>query len=267
MMGKNLMMSLDCKSCHKIDQSSIGPAFTKVSLHYKNNPDAYSHLTQKIIKGGSGVWGEVAMPAHPDLKEADARQIVQWVLSLANTANQKKSLLPNGEILVRSNEKNQNAVFVLRAAYTDNGGVGIRPLSSTQAVYLRNSLMDAADVSGASGFTSIDSSGRKFYVFPANSGFIKVNQLDLTGIGSIEVNGLGRGAAVSYKIEIRTGEPNGKKIGESQISFTGNKRNVSAEVALHKVNDGKLHDIYIVCTVTTAKGRAPLLKSIKFIPY
>jgi cytochrome c551/c552 len=36
----------------------------------------------KIINGGSGVWGEVAMPAHPAIKPTEAKQIVDYILSL-----------------------------------------------------------------------------------------------------------------------------------------------------------------------------------------
>ena len=39
-------------------------------------------LSKKIIAGGSGIWGEVAMPAHPSLKEAEVNEMVAWILSL-----------------------------------------------------------------------------------------------------------------------------------------------------------------------------------------
>ncbi len=60
-MGKNMMLSLDCKACHKIDEISVGPSFTAVAERYQMNPDAMSYLSGKIIHGGSGAWGEVAM--------------------------------------------------------------------------------------------------------------------------------------------------------------------------------------------------------------
>jgi cytochrome c len=80
--GKLLMLSLDCKSCHKINERSIGPAFTDVAKKYPNNKASVMHLTEKVIQGGTGVWGDVAMPAHPALKPAEAKQIVSWILSI-----------------------------------------------------------------------------------------------------------------------------------------------------------------------------------------
>lgn len=80
--GKVLMLTLDCKTCHKISEKSIGPAFTDVAKKYPNNKTSMDHLTQKVTQGGSGVWGDVAMPAHPALKPTEAKQIISWVLSL-----------------------------------------------------------------------------------------------------------------------------------------------------------------------------------------
>ncbi|MCR8559787.1 ThuA domain-containing protein [Mucilaginibacter sp. BJC16-A38] len=80
--GKALMMTLDCKTCHKVAEKSIGPAFTEVAKKYPNNKASMAHLTQKVINGGTGVWGDVSMPAHPALKPAEAKQIIGWILSL-----------------------------------------------------------------------------------------------------------------------------------------------------------------------------------------
>jgi len=73
---------LDCKSCHKENGSSIGPSFVRVAEKYANDKKATVYLSQKIIKGGGGVWGDVAMSAHPDLPQKDLNQIIQYILSL-----------------------------------------------------------------------------------------------------------------------------------------------------------------------------------------
>lgn len=78
------MLKSDCSTCHKINETSIGPSFTKVSAKYKKNGNAVSYLSGKIIKGSSGVWAEVPMPAHPAMKEAEAKQIASWIMSLSS---------------------------------------------------------------------------------------------------------------------------------------------------------------------------------------
>lgn len=81
--GKALMLSLDCKSCHSVDQKSIGPAFTEVSKKYDKTDANKDKLAKKIITGGTGVWGDVVMPAHPSLKADEAKQILDWIFSLS----------------------------------------------------------------------------------------------------------------------------------------------------------------------------------------
>ncbi|WP_439699252.1 PQQ-dependent sugar dehydrogenase [Mucilaginibacter sp. AW1-7] len=80
--GMNLMMSLDCKACHKVAEKSVGPAFADVAKKYAKNLASTNHLVKKIATGGHGVWGDVDMPAHPNLKPAEIKQIVNWVYSL-----------------------------------------------------------------------------------------------------------------------------------------------------------------------------------------
>jgi len=70
--GRALIQSNDCLSCHQIDKSSIGPAYTAVARKYHGDDAAVARLVKKIREGGSGVWGQVTMPAHPRVTEAQA---------------------------------------------------------------------------------------------------------------------------------------------------------------------------------------------------
>jgi cytochrome c len=81
--GKALMMSMDCVACHKVAERSIGPAFTDVAKKYDHNSVNKEKLSQKVIAGGTGVWGDVVMPAHPSLKPDQAKQIISWIFTLA----------------------------------------------------------------------------------------------------------------------------------------------------------------------------------------
>ena len=65
-----------------IDQKVIGPAYKDVAAKYAGQADAVPKLTQKVLKGGSGVWGAVPMPANPQVNEAEAKQLVEWILTL-----------------------------------------------------------------------------------------------------------------------------------------------------------------------------------------
>ena len=59
----------------------LGPSFKDVAAKYKDNKGAVDMLAAKIMKGGSGVWGPVPMPANTQVSEADAKKLAAWVLS------------------------------------------------------------------------------------------------------------------------------------------------------------------------------------------
>ncbi|MEO8527375.1 MAG: c-type cytochrome [Caldimonas sp.] len=77
-----LAQKKNCMACHAVGQKVIGPAYKDVAAKYAGQPDAVARLSQKVIKGGTGVWGVAVMPANPQVSEAEARQLVQWILTL-----------------------------------------------------------------------------------------------------------------------------------------------------------------------------------------
>ena len=81
--GLALIGANDCLTCHKVSEKLIGPSYKDVAAKYANMSDTIiTHLGKKIIHGGSGVWGEVPMAAHPAISEADAEAMVKYVLLL-----------------------------------------------------------------------------------------------------------------------------------------------------------------------------------------
>lgn len=80
--SKELAQKNGCMSCHQESRKVVGPAYKDVANKYKGNPKAEAHLIESIKKGGKGVWGNIPMPPYPNLSDADAKAIVQWILSL-----------------------------------------------------------------------------------------------------------------------------------------------------------------------------------------
>ena len=76
-----LATSKNCMACHAVDKKLVGPSYKDVAAKYKDDKTAADKLATKIIKGGSGVWGAIPMPANPQVSEADAKKLVAWVLS------------------------------------------------------------------------------------------------------------------------------------------------------------------------------------------
>ena len=81
-LGASLIAKSDCLTCHKNDQKVVGPAYTEVAAKYEFNDKNVDYLAGKIKKGGSGVWGQIPMPPHPDLSQNDAKEMARYVLSL-----------------------------------------------------------------------------------------------------------------------------------------------------------------------------------------
>jgi cytochrome c len=80
--GLTLIAKSDCLTCHKTDTKNIGPAYKDVAAKYENNEENLTLLAGKIIKGGSGVWGQVPMTPHPAMTEEDAKQMVKYIFLL-----------------------------------------------------------------------------------------------------------------------------------------------------------------------------------------
>ncbi len=76
-----LATTKNCMSCHAVERKVLGPSFKDVAAKYRDDKSAADRLAQKIVKGGSGVWGPLSMPANPQVSEADAKKLAAWVLS------------------------------------------------------------------------------------------------------------------------------------------------------------------------------------------
>ena len=81
--GETLMAQSDCKTCHKEEMKVVGPALKDIAGKYPNTPENVDKLADKVIKGGSGNWGEVAMLPHPQISKDDAKEMVSYILSIS----------------------------------------------------------------------------------------------------------------------------------------------------------------------------------------
>ena len=77
-----LAQSKNCMACHNVDKKVVGPAYKDVAAKYKADKTAADKLAAKIIKGGSGVWGPVPMPANSQVNEAEAKKLATWILGM-----------------------------------------------------------------------------------------------------------------------------------------------------------------------------------------
>jgi S-disulfanyl-L-cysteine oxidoreductase SoxD len=78
--GLDLAKAAACTACHGVSERIVGPGFREVSTKYAGDAGAAARLTAKLKSGGGGTWGAIPMPPQPQVKDADARALVQWIL-------------------------------------------------------------------------------------------------------------------------------------------------------------------------------------------
>jgi cytochrome c len=128
--GLSLMKVSTCFNCHHAKNKLIGPSFDLIAKRYPNNATTIDLLAQKIITGSTGAWGDIIMPANPDLKSNMSRKMVSWILE--NNKDSDKYFLTGITGALKTRERPQNGgeggVYVLTASYEDHG-INNRPQS------------------------------------------------------------------------------------------------------------------------------------------
>lgn len=77
-----LATSKNCMACHAVDKKLVGPSYKDIAAKYAADKTAVDRLAAKIMKGGSGAWGAVPMPANAQVNEAEAKKLSAWVMTI-----------------------------------------------------------------------------------------------------------------------------------------------------------------------------------------
>ncbi|MEO1518409.1 MAG: ThuA domain-containing protein [Bacteroidota bacterium] len=246
--GKKLIAGSDCKTCHAAAQEVNGPSYQDIAKRYNESESLVSTLAQKIIAGGSGTWGERAMSAHPQISEADAKEMVRYILSLDATST--AAALPlNGSIPIDASAAKRGS-YVLMVSYTDKGNGEIQPITSRQTIRLRSPKVEAEDFNESSFEAQrVKSGGDRSYDGVArirHEGFLQFNDIDLHGVQKIRVKGNTRNNRdVTGKFEIWLDGLDGTKLGE--VVFKPSPQpNSDVELSIPIEASSGLHDLLLV---------------------
>ncbi len=222
--GKTLIEGSDCKACHDITLKVNGPSYTDVALKYTEKDKDF--LVKKIIKGGSGTWGETMMSAHPQLEVEDVQKIVDYILTLnPNQKKEVKSLPLSGELSFNKHLKSDDVgMYILMASYLDKGNSGQEnsTLAVREKIIFRPFKLEAEDADGMSenGMRSMGSGSGMFIGVITHDSFLRFDNVNLKDLQTITL------AAVykdDYKydgiVEIREDGPDGKIIGHRKLQY------------------------------------------------
>jgi cytochrome c len=253
--GRKLIEASDCLACHSKDKKSIGPTYTEVANKYKGNSTALDALTKKVISGGSGVWGETAMAGHPQLSVEDASEMVKYILNISNETPAAKSLPVNGTFAAKvpSSDKGEG-VYIVRAAYEDQGAMGMPSMRSEQSFVLRNSKLGPHDFDVYEDINKMAFGGNKLAIPSKNGSYMVLKQVDLSGIKEVQFAATAPKPqlnAAGGKVQLRLGSPTGKLIGQTEFLEPGETMSfdpklITSSIHLPEGTTDKLQDLYAV---------------------
>ena len=236
--GGMIINANDCYHCHSINQKSIGPTFTQIAQRYKGDANAQEVLAKKVINGGGGAWGPVAMSAHPELSPDDAKKMIGFILNLAQPAPKTLPLEGKHTFQIPS-RLSAKGVYVLYASYTDKGANGIPPATGEDAIVLKAPwlLPSQADFRKGGMNVKIPHPKGEIELLQGKGAYVAYKHIDLTDIRQIEFIGAG-----SDTLQICLDSPKGRVIGQTQ-PLKGGQEAVQ-KIAVEAIKEE--HDIYFV---------------------
>jgi cytochrome c len=245
--GLTLIGKSDCKSCHQPNAPSIGPSFRQVAIKYKDDKGAVPKLAQKIIKGGAGVWGQTAMSAHPQLKNEEAEEMVNYILKMT-ADNQTKNRIPVKGSFTPDAGTDDSYLFSI--TYKDRGGLnGVYPQTVKEIFLLRSPTLRAINCDD---YQDVLKYNNQLVNFDKPGSYIAFKNIDLSNISSAWYSASARNFGI---FEVRTGSPSGPIISTIQISPLANIPNPTDQSHKDPIDkpvtagvtavQGK-HDIFIV---------------------
>ena len=201
--GREAVQRSDCLNCHAMDSRVVGPSFLEVAAKYRAEHDAITKLAQRIRAGSTGVWGQIPMLPHPQHSQAEAQQMVAWILSLDEDGpaiSVQRGL--SGTVAAEG----ESHSLVLSARYQDRGHGAIGPLTARAQVRLRHPAVEAEHFSfhaGNSVLQSETATGGAFIGAITAGSHLRFDGVDLAGMDrvSLRVSSAGEGGF----IELRAG--------------------------------------------------------------
>ena len=265
--GSSLIADSDCKACHAPEKKSIGPSFVDISNKYRKQGRAVATLSNKVINGGSGVWGETPMAPHPALSLSDAHKMVQYILSFGEEGNVQSLPVKGSYSTTTHKDKGSKGVYVLKAEYKDKGGDVAGPAIGQKIFALRNPQVKAVDLDSQEG-VQVYKSDEAEVVILADPSFVSFENIDLTNIGSLTLSGVAMGQTVAL-IEVHIESVEGPVIAHTSLKSSGNeiREGIFIAKAIAQLEDVVgFHDVYITAKSKTPGGPIGSLNTVTFNP-
>jgi cytochrome c len=216
MIGKRHIEKSDCAACHSKEKKSIGPSYYDIADKYKKTAANIKMLSNKIIAGGGGVWGEQAMAAHPQLNQTEAKEIVEYILSIKDPKALSKPLA--GSYAANDHKSKKEGAYIIQATYTDKGGKTVGSITSSKTLAVKSPVIKATNYDKSENTDKFKLEPLGDLLIANNNSSATYEKIDLSGISKISVSAFAqKGQAVGGTIEIRLGSATGSLLGEIVI--------------------------------------------------
>lgn len=217
--GKESMQRSDCFHCHAVQNRVVGPSFLEIAGKYRGEHDALTLLAQRVREGSTGVWGQVPMLPHPQHSQAEAQQMVSWILALTD---QGPAISVQRGLSGTVAAEGEPSSLVLSARYSDRGQGVIGPLTARAQVRLRHPAVEAEHFSHHAGNSTLHSdtaTGGAFIGAITAGSHLRFDRIDLAGMErvSLRVSSAGEGGF----IELRAGSVDGPILGSTEVVPNG----------------------------------------------
>ncbi len=212
--GLALMRKSACFGCHAEGSTSGGPPYRQVAVKYANDSSAVGRLAEKVLKGGSGVWGNKIMPPHPQHSPEELRLMIEWVLGLATDRSDQLASGTHGAFHAPRDPMDPRArggLLLLNFGYTDDGFEEAPPIRTEVSRVLharRKRIAYSDELHGVQPVEVFEGQEGAVAAF-GDGGYVVVRDVDLTGIGSITCRHESRGSGV---LELRSSHVSGPLI-------------------------------------------------------
>jgi cytochrome c len=248
--GMALIEKSDCKSCHAMQDKSVGPSFTAIASRYPREKNTIHKLATKVIAGGSGAWGEYMMSAHPHLSEQEASEMVSYILSVNENKGNTSAVAATGSISPDKQRKKEAAgEYILSVSYQDKERMGVGSNLVKQDFHFRYPRLKAIHSTDDKGVAKVSEAVVRF---TESGSWIMFKDIDLTGISSLQyqVDPTQIGGQLSLHLD----SARGKEIARVNIEQVKRPQKMGADQNNHlwqEVNskilpEKGIHDLYIV---------------------
>ncbi|MGK7394188.1 MAG: ThuA domain-containing protein [Candidatus Cyclobacteriaceae bacterium M3_2C_046] len=253
--GASLIEENNCFACHKVDEKSIGPTYLQVADRYEATEENISLLANKIIKGGSGNWGEQNMSAHPQVSLEEATTIVYYILAL-NDEQDQPSMPLAGDFKVA--QEDTLGYYLFTASYSDRGGEVVGPLRGAETRRLRYPGLELEAYDSATNVRVQRPRDQDVEVVVTNGleAWLMFDQIDLNQVSELVFTG---GAdRDGFVLEVRQGSHQGSLVGSVEIPVTEASRRLytfALDVYMPNLANGR-EALYVVLKNNSGDGEA-----------